>query len=47
MIPSNFAVKVQTPEPVTIKIDVSEKTMVLGAFFVVMGSIAYMKIKRG
>ncbi|WP_406733487.1 hypothetical protein RJD39_04885 [Vibrio scophthalmi] len=47
MIPTNFGVKVETPEPITVTIDVSEKTMILGAFVMVIGTVAYMKIKRG
>lgn len=47
MIPSNFAVKVETPEPITVTIDVSEKTMILGAFVMILGTVAYMKIKKG
>lgn len=46
MIPDNFAVKVQTPEPVVVTIDVSEKTMILGAFVMIIGSVAWMKIKK-
>ncbi|MFW7525317.1 hypothetical protein ACODM8_14440 [Vibrio ostreicida] len=45
MIPNNFNVKVETPQPVTVTIDVSEKTMILGAFVIVIGSVAYMRIK--
>ncbi len=46
MIPSNFGVTVETPEPITVKIDVSERTMVLGAFIVVIGAIAIKKLKK-
>ncbi|WP_171384904.1 hypothetical protein [Vibrio hepatarius] len=46
MIPTQFDVKVQTPEPVVVTIDVSEKTMILGAFVIVIGTMAYMKIKK-
>lgn len=46
MIPSAFDVQVKTPEPVVITIDVSEKTMILGAFVIIIGSVAWMKIKK-
>jgi len=46
MIPQDFEVKVKTPEPLTVKIDVSEKTMMLGAFVIVIGSLAFLKLKK-
>ncbi|MDC5840182.1 hypothetical protein OPW33_24240 [Vibrio europaeus] len=46
MIPSAFEVQVKTQEPVVVTIDVSEKTMVLGAFVMVIGAVTWMKIKK-
>lgn len=47
MIPTNFGVKVETPEPITVKLDVSDKTMMLTAFVVVAGASVLNKLKKG
>lgn len=46
-VPTEFSVAVNTPEPVTVKIDVSEKTMVLVGFVaLVSAAVVIKKVKR-
>lgn len=45
-IPTQFGVTVETPKPVTIEIDVSERTMIMGAFLVIIGAVTITKLKR-
>ncbi|WP_330960009.1 hypothetical protein [Photobacterium sp. 53610] len=44
-IPTNFGVTVNTPEPVTIKIDISERAMIMTGFVVVAAALVIKKIK--
>ncbi|UOL48276.1 hypothetical protein [Vibrio phage vB_VruC_PG21] len=46
MIPSAFKVDVNTPEPVTVKIDVTERTMILAAIITVIAGAVAVKLKR-
>ncbi len=45
-IPTNFAVAVNTPEPLTIKIDVTENTMILAAVVTVIAGVVAVKFKK-
>lgn len=46
MIPNQFGVNVATPEPLTVKLDVSERAMLLAGFVVVIGAVIIGKLKR-
>ncbi|MDF2185468.1 hypothetical protein O1O06_11910 [Grimontia hollisae] len=46
MIPNQFGVNVATPEPLTVKLDVSERTMLLAGFVVVVGALVLKRLKR-
>ncbi|EKO3452649.1 hypothetical protein SD340_001121 [Vibrio fluvialis] len=45
-IPTQFGVDVKTPEPLTIKIDVSERTMLLGGFIVIVAAVTLKRLKK-
>lgn len=45
MIPSDFKVDLGTSEPIVVKLDVSERTMGIAAFVVVVAALAIKKIK--
>lgn len=45
MIPKEFGVNVATPEPLKFTIDVSERTMMLAGFIVVVGALAMKRLK--
>ena len=46
VLPTNFKVDVNTPEQVIIKIDVSERTMILGAVTVLILAALVKKLKK-
>ncbi len=46
-IPTKFGVDVNTPEPLTVKIDISERAMFFGLTAFIIGAIAVKKIKKG
>ncbi|MEZ8607889.1 hypothetical protein AB6D06_11765 [Vibrio sp. 10N.239.311.G01] len=45
-IPTNFAVDVNTPEPVTVKIDVTERTIILVSVVAVIAGAVVIKLKK-
>jgi hypothetical protein len=45
MIPTQFGVEVNTPQPLQVTIDVSQRTMLLVAFAVVAAGVVMKKIK--
>lgn len=45
-IPTNFGVDVKTPDPIQIKIDVSERTMIIVAFVSIVGVLAVKQWRR-
>lgn len=44
-IPTNYGVDVKTPDPIQIKIDVSERTMITVGFVVLVSALLIKKIK--
>ncbi|MCC4787499.1 hypothetical protein AB6E39_05855 [Vibrio splendidus] len=46
MIPTNFDVSVNTPEPVTVKIDVTERTIILVSVVAVIAGAVVIKLKK-
>ncbi|MGF1855334.1 hypothetical protein L4B78_03740 [Vibrio anguillarum] len=46
MIPTNFGVDVKTPDPIQVKIDVSERTMMTIGFVVLVSALLIKKLKR-
>ncbi|ELE8117822.1 hypothetical protein RB980_000406 [Vibrio fluvialis] len=44
-IPTQFGVDVKTPDPIQVKIDVSERTMILVGFVALVSAILIKKMK--
>ncbi|WP_166434327.1 hypothetical protein [Vibrio viridaestus] len=46
-IPTQYGLNVNTPEPLQITIDVSERTLIAIAFVSIVAAVAIKQLKRG